>query len=263
MNALVRAARVVGTVLVEAVVVVALVAIGRRPGLEVPVGHLGSWLREGDAATVSMALLRWVALLGAGWLLASTLLYLAAAASRVPSAVRAVRWSTLPAARRAIDAACAVSVATSVVLAPPAAGAARDTGDTTSVTIVRDGRGHAGNGGAGGIAQLPPDSTTPPPSAPPAPPAPPVSAPTPTPVVTVVASSSPAEVEVVVVAGDNLWELAARHLASTSARARVDVGDAEVAPYWGRVCDANRDRLASRDPNLVYPGERVLLPPPA
>lgn len=265
MNALVRAARVVCTVLVEAVVVVALVAIGRRPGLEVPVGHLGSWLREGDAATVSIALLRWVALLGAGWLLASTLLYLAAAASRVPSAVRAVRWSTLPAARRAIDAACAVSVATSVVLAPAAAGAVRDTGDTTIVTIVRDGRGRAGNGDAGGIAQLPPDSTTPPPTTPtvsaPAPTAPPVSAPPP--VAAVVASSSPAEVEVVVVAGDNLWELAARHLASTSARARVDVGDAEVAPYWARVCDANRDRLASGDPNLVYPGERVLLPPPA
>ena len=83
--------------------------------------------------------------------------------------------------------------------------------------------------------------------------------PAPTSVVAVVAST---QAEVVVVAGDNLWELAARHLASTSARARADVRDAEVAPYWARVCDVNRDHLASGDPNLVYPGERVLLPPP-
>ena len=61
--------------------------------------------------------------------------------------------------------------------------------------------------------------------------------------------------------GDNLWEVAARHLAVTTARARGDVGDGEIAPYWLRVCDANRDRLASGDPNLVFPGERVVLPP--
>jgi hypothetical protein len=68
--------------------------------------------------------------------------------------------------------------------------------------------------------------------------------------------------EVVVAPGDNLWELSARHLALVHARARDDVSDAEVAPYWARVCDANRDRLASGDPNLVHPGERVVLPPP-
>ena len=80
-----------------------------------PFGHLGPWLRDGDPGTVVVALLRWVALLGAAWLLASTLVYLAAAVSRAPAAMRAVSWSTLPAARRAIDAACAVSVVTSVV----------------------------------------------------------------------------------------------------------------------------------------------------
>ena len=85
---------------------VALVQIGRRAELRVPFGHLGPWLRDGDPGTVVVALLRWVALLGAAWLLASTLLYLAAAVSRAPAAVRAVSWSTLPAARRAIDAAC-------------------------------------------------------------------------------------------------------------------------------------------------------------
>jgi hypothetical protein len=55
--------------------------------------------------------------------------------------------------------------------------------------------------------------------------------------------------------------LSARALAQSSGRAPEDVPDAEVAPYWALVCDANRDRLASGDPNLVYPGEQVVLPP--
>src|SRR4051812_49899721 len=125
MIALQRTARVICTVLVEAATVLALLAIGHRSGLAVPVGHLGPWLRDGDPATVVVALLRWVAMVGAGWLLASTLLYVAASVTRVPGAVRAVRWSTLPAVRRAVDAACVVSVATSVAVAcaPRVAGA--------------------------------------------------------------------------------------------------------------------------------------------
>jgi hypothetical protein len=70
-----------------------------------------------------------------------------------------------------------------------------------------------------------------------------------------------AEPEVVVAAGDNLWLLAARHLAAASGRSVGDVPDDEVAPYWVQVCDANRGRLASGDPNLIFPGERVVLPP--
>ncbi len=93
------------------------------PASPFPSDHLGAWLRDGDPATVVIALLRWVALVGAGWLLASTLLYLAATVSRVPAAVRAVGWTTPSAVRRTIDAACAASVVASVVLAPSVAGA--------------------------------------------------------------------------------------------------------------------------------------------
>jgi nucleoid-associated protein YgaU len=242
MIAVARAARVITTILIELATVLALVAVGRRPELAVPVGHLGPWLREGDAATVLVALLRWAALLGAGWLLGSTLLYVAASVARAPAAVRAVGWSTLPAVRRTIDAACAVSVAASVVLAPAAAGAA-PADDPPSVTVVRDGRG---------LAQLPPATmrSPAPVTAPAAPTAPAATAP---------ATVDPATV--VVAPGDNLWVLATRRLADASRRAPETVPDIEVAPYWVRVCDANRDRLASRDPNLVLPGELVVLPP--
>jgi hypothetical protein len=243
----IRVARVICTFVVEAGVLAALVAVGRRPELGVPVGHLGEWLRDGDAATVVIALLRWVAVAGAAWVLGSTLLYLVASLSRVPAAVRAVRWSTLPAVRRAIDAACAVSVATTVVLAPTVAGAARAS-DPPSVSVVRDGRD-------GGIRELPADTTTT--TTMPATTLPPVAvipvAPAP------LAPTTSAEV--VVAEGDNLWVLSARHLAASSGRAVGDVPDAEVAPYWVRVCDTNRDRLVSGDPDLVFPGERVVLPP--
>jgi hypothetical protein len=240
MNALVRTARLLATIAMEAATLGALVAMGRRSDLVIPVDHLDSWLRDGEPATVVVALARGVALVVVFWLLASTLLYLAAAASRAPAAVRAVQWSTLPAIRRTIDAACAVSLATSVVLVPAAASAARPS-DPPSVSLVRDGRG---------LRQLPPATTTPP-APPPAAAAPPS---TPTGAVT------PPN-EVVVAAGDNLWELAARQLAMLGGRARGDVADREIAPYWARVCDENRSRLESGDPNLIYPGERVVLPP--
>ena len=66
---------------------------------------------------------------------------------------------------------------------------------------------------------------------------------------------------VVVASGDNLWELAAGRLAVATGRARADVGDTDVGPYWVAVCDQNRATLASGDPGLIFPGETVTLPP--
>jgi nucleoid-associated protein YgaU len=254
-----RTARVICTVLIEAVSVAALVAIGRRGDLRVPVGRLGAWLRHGDPATVVVALLWWIALLIAVWLLVTTLLYVAAAVSRVPAAIRAVGWTTLPALRRAVDAACAVSLATTVVLVPAAAGAARAS-DPPTVSLVRDGHG-------GGITELPADSpttttTTTTPSTPTLPSLPPVPTRAEAPVAPVAPAPprAPAD-EIVVVEGDNLWALSARHLAAATGRAVGDVPDTDVARYWVQVCDVNRARLQSGDPNLVYPGERIVLPP--
>ena len=36
---------------------------------------------------------------------------------------------------------------------------------------------------------------------------------------------------------------------------------AEITPYWRRVIVANAGGLRSHDPNLIYPGERIVLPP--
>lgn len=62
---------------------------------------------------------------------------------------------------------------------------------------------------------------------------------------------------VVVVQGDNLWSISEGHLVVAFDRA---VDDEEVSPYWRRVITANSGDLRSGDPDLIYPGEVVLLP---
>jgi nucleoid-associated protein YgaU len=52
--------------------------------------------------------------------------------------------------------------------------------------------------------------------------------------------------------GDNLWSIARATLGGAA--------DAEVAPYWDALIAANRSRLRSGDPNLIYPGEVLGLP---
>jgi|GEM_PF-5840360 len=63
-----------------------------------------------------------------------------------------------------------------------------------------------------------------------------------------------------VVSGENLWEIAAAHLAAASGRPRNELSPLDIAPYWTRVCMANRPHLTSGDVSLVYAGEVVELP---
>lgn len=62
---------------------------------------------------------------------------------------------------------------------------------------------------------------------------------------------------VVVAPGDTLWALA-------EARLREALGSVpsehEVAVYWAETVATNLDRLASDDPDLIFPGEEVRLP---
>jgi nucleoid-associated protein YgaU len=61
----------------------------------------------------------------------------------------------------------------------------------------------------------------------------------------------------VVRAGDNLWVIARRALEGDGQAA----GPLEVARYWRRVVAVNAAALRSHDPDLIFPGERILLPP--
>jgi nucleoid-associated protein YgaU len=66
--------------------------------------------------------------------------------------------------------------------------------------------------------------------------------------------------EVVVVRGDSFWSIAADALVDAGT---PDPSDAAVDGYWRRLIDANRTRLVDPDnPDLIYPGQSVVLPDP-
>jgi nucleoid-associated protein YgaU len=64
-----------------------------------------------------------------------------------------------------------------------------------------------------------------------------------------------------VASGDNLWAIARAHLAKARSGGSGEPTNREVADYWMRVVEANRDGLRSGDPDLIYPGEEITLPP--
>jgi nucleoid-associated protein YgaU len=64
-----------------------------------------------------------------------------------------------------------------------------------------------------------------------------------------------------VVDGDNLWKIAREHLSRKRSGGSGAPTNREVAAYWLKVVEANRDGLRSGDPDLIYPGEHITLPP--
>ena len=55
--------------------------------------------------------------------------------------------------------------------------------------------------------------------------------------------------------GDNFWTISAHHLADMSEH------PVSVGVYWRRVIAENIDRIRSGDPDLIFPGEIIVLPP--
>ena len=62
---------------------------------------------------------------------------------------------------------------------------------------------------------------------------------------------------VVVSKGDHLWKISATYLEAVLNRT---VETSEISPYWRLVIAVNAGTLKSGDPNLIYPGEVVVLP---
>src|SRR5829696_2615786 len=91
-----RAGSLLGLLALELGAVLALHWLGRFPGLRIRWDEPVPWVLSSPVQEVVGALLRTVGLVMAYWLLASTVLYLLASLTRLPSAVRAVGWATLP-----------------------------------------------------------------------------------------------------------------------------------------------------------------------
>lgn len=62
---------------------------------------------------------------------------------------------------------------------------------------------------------------------------------------------------VVVQRGDHLWKISKEGLSTFLERTPTN---AEISPYWRETISVNADELRSGDPNLIFPGEKVILP---
>jgi hypothetical protein len=253
----------------EVVAILALHRLGGVDGFAIPRHDLVTWMQQTPSEEVLLAGVRLAALVTAWWLLGTTLLYIGARVARLPRTAAALGWATLPAVRRWADRAAAVSIVAATTLGaarPAAADPPPATGPAVAPVVVA-----ADHRDRSTLPELPPASVRtgrgveplPAPSAPPIEPAP-----APWPVAPVVppapAAPPPASqsgATYTVTTGEHLWSIAAARVAASSSLAADDLSPADIAPYWLRVVETNRAGLRSGNPNLVYPGETIELPP--
>ena len=223
-----------------------LLWMGRIEGMAVDWSDPLAWLRSVPVEDALTAGLRAVVLAVALWLTAVHLLYLAAHLLRLRRLLDLTRLLMLPGMRRMADRVVAGMLVATTVAGPATATeqvdpsyvpvpAGWETPLTTTTTTVS-------------VTTQPAEAPLPAPPPDPADPSPPHPEP---------GSSGLAAVEVVVQPGDNMWRLAQRRLAE----AGEPTDDRRVAPYWVRVVEANRHRIRSGNPDLIFPGEVLVLPP--
>lgn len=270
-----RTASVAAVVMAEAGALVILYRLGSYGPTAVEWGDLGRWLADTPPEDVLVALVRVAALALTWWIAASTILYVLARMTRVPGLVRAVEWTTLPSVRRLVDGVAVTTIAAGSVLGTSGVAAAAPA-DRNPVVVQLGAEGPsvttapryrprpAGSGDTVGTAPATAVAavTT----------APPARTTIPSDVAdrgdgsssTAGASEAPDDAaSYVVQPGDSLWKVAERHLANLTGRSETDVATPELGRYWARLVDQNRGRLRSGDPDLIYPGEHLTLPPSA
>lgn len=252
--------RLVGLVVTEVALVVALHALGRSDGFGIEWSNLSTWFESTSFEDAFGVVVLVVALLIAYWLLVSTLAYLAASVAGRPGALGAVSWLTLPPVRRLVSRAVALSLAASTVAGSLSSAVAGGAGSAPVVaevdqsgTFFPPGATRAPEGGDQPGIVVPPHLE--PESAPAGHDPEPDQRPS-VPVEPVVDGS--VGHPVTVRHGDHLWGLAERHLAEVLGRS--DLGEHEIARYWVSVIEANRETIRSGNPDLIYPGEVLVLP---
>lgn len=72
-----------------------------------------------------------------------------------------------------------------------------------------------------------------------------------------VRKANPESLQIEVKSGDNFWNLAEARVAQVLGRRP---SNREIASYWVEVVAANRVLIRSGDPDLIFPGERIVLP---
>lgn len=191
------------------------------------------WLAQSEIEVASAALLRLAGLMVVAWILTSTVLYMGAVACGMDR--RRLQWLSIGPIRRAVDSLLAGYLMVAGVVP---AGAAIDP------VVVPDTTPPA-------VSTLDP-SYVPVPAGDTQPPARP-----PTEIDPPAASAPGEEITVVVTSGDHMWKLAERHLTDSLGR---PPSLAQIDSYWRRVVEVNRSLIRSGDPDLIFPGEVLVLP---
>ena len=236
-------ARLVAVLGFEAGAMVWLFALGRRPWLQIRWSELGTWIKR-TAPEDAVAALIWLGALACViWLSGSTLLHLAAQATRVPALIRSVEWITLPAIRKVTEGACAAILATSMMTTVPV------WADAPPPVVALE--GIDGTILPPGISRLPEPATLPDPEDK----VPQLLLPR---EIRAELEREPGLDEIVVEAGDNLWSMSRRHLITVFGRVPTNQ---EITPYWRRVIARNQPNLISGNPDLIYSGEVIEMPP--
>lgn len=216
-----------------------LLRLGRLEWLRIDWSDPWSWLGRAETEAAVAAVVRILALAAVVWVLSTSALY--AIGRLLGVRPTSIDWLSIGPVRKAVDALVAGSLVVATMAPagaavdplpapPPAPTEIAGSVDPAYVPVP-----------AGRPDPAPPEETEP------------ADAPEPP-------EKPPTDEMVVVRAGDNLWKLAEDRLAVTLGHSPTD---AEVAPYWVRVVKSNRDRLRSGDPDLIFPGERIWMPPVA
>ncbi len=266
------------------VAIVGLHRLGYGAEFAPPAADLKAWLQTAPAEDVLLGTLWIVAFALACWVTATTLLYTLARLTRVPSAIRAVEWATLPAIRRMAERAIAVSLAASTLVGSGGVAAlasehGSSSGPAPTAVVLNVGDvspssapEHTGLKPPAYVPTLAGDASEPPADQVPLVAgeiAPPVPDPEPIPLLGIAGGTidlrleeadapAPGPTIYTVQVGDNLWTIAERHVTAATGRAP---SEAETARYWSTLVDVNRDEIRSGDPDLIFPGERIQCPP--
>ncbi len=253
MHGLPRTATAAALIGFEAATIVALHRLGSLGWMSVPWSSVQTWLEVAPIEDVVAASLRSIALVVAYWITLSTVAYALARALRLPKLIAATAWATLPPIRRVIDRAIAITVTTAVLASPIAPALANEPPPTTEPVIFQ-------------ISEQGVPTPVSPPLIDPTlitPPGVEGAGYTPRPAGGVVigaqTSETLGEVSYQVIKGDNLWTISQSHLRAAFPDREVEV--AEISVYWRQVIELNTPTLQSNDPNLIYPGEQIVLPP--
>lgn len=202
---------------------------------------LAGWLEASAFEDALTAVLRTTGLAIGYWLLGSTLLYLTARLAGWGRITAGVGLFTLPAVRRASDRLVAGSLALATLAAPAVSWPQSGPPPAPPTVDVPDAYRQPAVNPDGGDETMREEVPVPSGDA--------------SPEIVIYADAT---LEVVVRPGDNLWDLAARRMNKSLGR---QAADHEVVPYWLEMIQANEERIRSGDPDLIFPGEVILLPP--